>query len=123
MTKREYYERLWQAAGDGTFPSISNGNCLYRGDQTAACKQRCAAGLLVPDEEYRRDMEGHDVRAMGNRGLFQTLLPEGLDLDDLRDVQKIHDDCAVEENGWDAAAFRNALACMPCFAGVQRRTA
>lgn len=117
MTKREYYDLLLKSADDGTFPSVgpSMRSCLYRADQTAACKRRCAVGLLLPDDEYIPDMEGLGVTSLEDRYRSRFVMPEGMKLDDLDYVQRLHDGVAQQGGGWDATRFKADLKQLHCF--------
>ena len=123
MTKQEYYDRLKAAATDGTFPAVNPAvkdrgvkNCYYRVDLTPSCPQRCAAGLLIPDEKYTPDLEG---------GLFEPKmravieLPDGMTLDDVCWVQTVHDTTARSPQ-WSPEAFISYINKLPCFADVQK---
>lgn len=81
--------------------SYGNDICLYRGPDG----KKCALGHLIPDDQYRHDMEAKSVHTINN--LFPNALPEGLrDLDGrraLNALQRCHD-FAV-----DAADMRDRL--------------
>lgn len=117
MTKQEYYDLLVKSASDGTFPSYVGGDdgCLYRKDQTPACKCRCAAGLLIPDEQYDPAMEGRFVSFKAVRSAIS--IPDGMTFEDLCVVQRTHDRIAC---GWDGTEFVETLDLIPCFADVTR---
>lgn len=70
-------------------PSISaKGNCLYRGSD--GCK--CAAGWLIPDEEYAENIEGKSVHGLS---YFQSFV--GLKLTLISDLQRAHDNTALAD--------------------------
>jgi hypothetical protein len=66
----------------------TQGVCAYRGDN--GCK--CAAGVLIPDEHYLKDMEGHSWFRLISKDLvpseFQHLI---------RALQSLHDNCDVSD--------------------------
>lgn len=39
----------------------NEGMCRYRLDFTPSCPQRCAVGVLIPDEDYESDMDERGV--------------------------------------------------------------
>lgn len=122
LTEQQYYDLLAKSAQDGTFPSIVKERtgpvrCKYRQDHTASCKQRCAAGLLIPDELYRVDMEGASACWIPDLIPF---IPDGMDNDDVTAIQEFHDAVAKSESGWNAAEFVDHINNLPCFSGVQQ---
>ena len=80
------------------------GTCAYRGvDET-----KCAAGVLIPDEEYLPDFECKAVAIAGNfadaprpTDVGRVIQRLGHDLTLVRSLQKIHDSLRVCE--WGAA--------------------
>lgn len=117
MTKREYYDLLVRSARDGTFPSVDDhGNCRYRGP----AGQRCAVGLLIPDDRYTPDLEGISAFSQLLAGALAGLVPEGLTRKDLSRIQQLHDHHALDEDEqvtvWDAGAFVADLNRLPFFA-------
>jgi hypothetical protein len=120
VTKQEYYDLLVASAYDGTFPSTAGSHinqCVYRGEG----RKRCAVGLLIPDDRYDKAYEGLLATTVFDGGLAD-LIPEGLSIEDLREVQKAHDATATNHLGgvkvWDAARFVRKLNTLPCFHGV-----
>lgn len=126
LTKQEYYDALVRAAQDGTFPAVKYSGwgreCCYRLDGTPACLKRCAVGILIPDEDYRPEMEGSywlwpsEVR--------DSIRPEGMEDVDIARVQYIHDHLSMSVvNGWEpyfAATLVRRINLLSCFADVQR---
>lgn len=106
-TKKAYYDRLVEAARDGTSPSVCNGLCLYRGEQDG---QACAVGILLTDEEVEI-IANSDPLFQVNREHPELKIGdrvEGLDLNDLANVQRVHDSRAhIPE--WDADKFIEGL--------------
>lgn len=101
MTKQDMYDRLYEAAYDGTFPSLMPDPtnpaegviCAYRGDNGA----RCAAGLFLKDEAYHPSMENNPVSTLIN--YYQEVklfdLPAEVAPYELSPIQWIHDDLAI----------------------------
>ncbi len=114
MTKREYYDLLVQSARDGTFPSIRDGSCLYRGPGT----KKCAVGLLIPDELYDREMEHYLVTDFPDT-LISRILPEGLSLSDLSRIQALHDE--FYNSTWNARKFVENLNQLSCFQDLENK--
>lgn len=106
MTKQDMYDRLYEAAYDGTFPSLmphpTNPEkgliCAYRGDGGA----RCAAGLFLKDEAYEPSMETKTVGTLINyyRGVESFDLPAEVAPYELSPIQRIHDGLAITAR-WD----------------------
>lgn len=122
MTKQEYFDLLVQSASDGTFPSITikgdvRDNCRYRADGTANCKQRCAVGLLIPDEMYDPTLEGMSAYKLYHH-LESLPIPDGLKLRDLFRIQQAHDSMALV--GWDEEEFLEVISDLDCFLGVDK---
>jgi hypothetical protein len=119
---QEYYDTLYRSAFDGTFPSIVSVlekpfSCRYRKDGTANCKQRCAAGLLIPDEKYNTVIEGQTADSIH----FSVLiLPEGITDADALDIQQQHDVLA-SQNRWQSVEFIKRINKLECFANVMRK--
>ena len=81
--------------------SIKNGQCRYRNDTGNSC----AAGCLIPDNDYNPLMEGCSVIVGG--GSYTNLSPNdllatnyfkdnGYNLELLRSLQEVHDNSNVE---------------------------
>lgn len=70
--------------------------CLYRGRDGA----KCFAGILIPDEEYHKDMEGLDFREVCKRFADSTR-PTLLSLREHRalisELQSIHDGSSLQD--------------------------
>lgn len=112
MTRQEYKELLIQCARDGTFPSMGeDGICMYRGPDG----KKCAAGVLIPDEEYESQMEGLSWQSLPSE-LTDRIRPEGMTDQEMQTVQELHDIWAQqwdpeefiqEVESWNASAGRN----------------
>ena len=48
-------------AGRGGFRRLSEGGCAYRGESPDGAPAQCAAGCLIPEEEYHHSFEGRPV--------------------------------------------------------------
>ncbi len=93
ITKREYRQLLDAAGRDGTFPSIKvdNGGCFYRLDSTAGCKQRCAVGILIPDDKYDPKMECSLWTLERRFPFIAEYFPEGMSIGEMSSIQRAHD--------------------------------
>ena len=69
--------------------AIIKGSCSYR----TPCGDKCAIGILIPDDEYSPDFENTWVTNI--HGKVSTLAP--LDLRMLDRLQDVHDDFAPYE--------------------------
>lgn len=66
-TDQETFEIVWNGLkAQGFERSLMRGNCAYRGPNGA----KCAAGHLIPDDEYSADMEGRHCLAIAGGDLF-----------------------------------------------------
>lgn len=119
MNKREYKNLLEKSAFDGTFPSYNRGDddnypsCRYRKDLTPNCKERCAIGLLIPDDKYDVNFDGCYSASRIMEKL--EIKVEGLTEMDLLRIQSIHDTCASDLNGWSGDKFIKQLNQLECF--------
>jgi len=112
MTRDEFYQKLREAAVDGTFPSIYSHSttskapsCAYRANGKADCSSRCVGGLLLPDRLYENTLEYMGVVALSD--LFKPYLPIGMDIEELEELQFAHDDEALPDGAedWDSDKF------------------
>lgn len=99
MTKKEYHDLLVRSAYDGTFPSVNETCCLYRGEG----EQKCAVGVLVPNEAWKPEYESNNIRGRWTlhgllRGPWKEFIPEGMTENHLSIVQEVHDVLAREWN-------------------------
>lgn len=124
LTAQEYYDLLVKSARDGTFPSFKDEEkrCLYRFVDGEGKVHKCAAGVLLTDEEYRSGhiREGVSCHCGDNKDVFALKLPESISLDELRSVQWSHDKIAMQDGGWDAEDFIRLLNTMVCFKEVNQ---
>ena len=85
MTNQEAFEKVVARLTDGRGRAMNEHRaCMYR----APSGLPCAVGCLIPDEEYRKDLEGSSIMALGNLTLPSLA---GLDLYMLAAVQAVHD--------------------------------
>lgn len=72
-------------------------DCAYRGDNGTMC----AVGCLIPDQLYRRSLEGWSVDKAPVFGVLVTAgvltLQGGKSLQLLRDLQAVHDKAPINE--------------------------
>lgn len=88
-TKSEYLNKLIESSKDGTFPSANIGTCKYRKDSTNNCKQKCAIGLLIPDELYNKNIEGTALKVIISE--YALISPVDLFEKDAKKIQSCHD--------------------------------
>lgn len=117
MTKREYYDLLLRSCDDGTFPSGDLDGCYYRG----VGNKRCAVGVLIPDDVWASwtiastNLNGLTVFDLDARlkrynvSFDFNAVVEGLNINDLRDVQKAHDLASHESAHSGVAAFKETF--------------
>ena len=123
ITAQEYYDRLYTAAHDGTFPSYRRENnhsgllCLYRGPDNT----RCAVGILIPDDKYQPEFDSKNLTCDQLPGDACEHV-EGVA--SLWPVQSIHDDEAekhLHSGQWDARSFIKRINTLSMFASVQKK--
>lgn len=122
MTKAQYLGLLLKSAEDGTFPSAEGWRCRYRADSTAACEQRCAVGLLIPDEKYTPAMERRGVREVLREFPGAVDIPDGMDYWDMANVQAAHDDWVSlwrDDPARGREGFLGQVRKLSCFEGVE----
>lgn len=87
---------------------VENNMCMYRHPDGL----KCAIGVLIPDDAYTPDMEGHTVAAMALYDdlwdMFPSFLRETFISSLLSDLQLVHDANDVDQ--WPAALARVAKA-------------
>lgn len=105
MTKQEYLAELIARVEDGRFPAVENDRCSYR----TADGRACAAGVLIPDDEYTPDFEDityleklecytDTARLIGERLHNAVKLPEGVTPEMVRECQGAHDTFSVDKD-------------------------
>jgi hypothetical protein len=135
---QETYDRLYEAAYDGTFPSVGKNafgqwQCRYRATTEKDCPQRCGAGIFVPDDKYNPSMEG--ASALKIIVDFHAIkLPEGISDVALGKIQTAHDDTAIKYLGygndkqrwkklrWSPRKFIERINALDCFENVDRKS-
>ena len=98
LDKKAFLDRFWETFGVSRKFSISlNGkSCLYRGPNGL----KCAAGLLIPDEDFDLSWEGQSVSSVcGNEvsKYFATRYSKD-DMTFIKRVQMTHDGWAEKLN-------------------------
>lgn len=94
MTKQETFDIVVaHLRRQGCKSERGQGHCMYRGP----AGRMCAAGILIPDDKYRSEMEGSTV--LGEE-LGTLLVDLGHDLGLVSDLQYIHDFNAPKD--WEA---------------------
>jgi len=112
VTKQEYFNLLEKTSLEGRFPSLykdfdgSNGDrCMYLSEEG----NKCAFGLLIPDELYDPSFEGETVEKLIPNHLPASLIPEGMNLDQVYDIQNIHDTLALRNKSWNHDKFMSRI--------------
>lgn len=88
MTKQQAFNKVWQHfVVEKNPPSINKkGDCLYRGPNG----EKCAAGLFIPDDKYRRSMECRPAECVADAMGVDTETAKFI-----RHLQACHDDASV----------------------------
>ncbi len=71
--------------------SIREGSCVYRGPDGL----KCAAGHLIPDEDYKSCFEGRSVMMLSNAEVAIYFKNNQFDINLVCDLQEIHDSYEV----------------------------
>jgi len=121
MRVKEYFDLLVKTSEEGGFPSVHGiySTCKYRNE----CGRKCAIGILIPDSEYRSELENNGVLELFDYNLLkgdETWIPtkDGVRLtsEELNSVQLTHDLMSWQFGGrWDHFAFVNKLADLKIF--------
>lgn len=113
ISKKEYLEMLFKAADDGTFPSYNRnqGTCEYR---NLIGSHRCAVGILMSEEDFK-NFRFSNIGAAAELPyqLIEKILPKGLELEDLENVQETHDYYA--SRCWNSDKFKKDILELECF--------
>lgn len=89
-TKAEYKKELIRRSAEGLFPASEGGSCKYLCEDG----RQCAAGVLIPKENYCPSFEGQTVCLRNDPRLLEALrIPEGVDMQQVRLLQIAHDAC------------------------------
>src|ERR1700690_1772536 len=94
MNMQELFDTVVAHLRQQNAQSLKHGACAYRGDDG----KKCAAGCLIPDEEYNPTMEGWNVTI--NSSILNLLGDNGENMRLLLQLQHVHDMQDVEE--WEA---------------------
>lgn len=87
-TKQETFDTVVDHLRTQGQPSIRDGECAYRG----ALGRRCAAGVLISDEDYKPSMEGHSILVPRGEGTAcAAVVKAGHDMVLAQDLQAVHD--------------------------------
>lgn len=98
MTMQEAFDAIvLHLKKQGRATDYAGGPCRYRTEDG----RRCAIGFLIPDDFYRREMEGIPARVIARWDLGDAL---NYPVDFLNDMQRFHDTKAF----WNTAG---------CFSG------
>lgn len=111
-TTQSYYDELVCRAIDGSFPCHDERrNCRYRTKEG----NKCAAGILIPDNKYIGMMEG----SLADDDLvFNNMdIPGGMSLIDVREIQSTYDGSTYN---WNPVAFVRDLNNLDCFYDVKK---
>lgn len=116
VTPQQYYDILCTAAKDGTFPSYSNGMCMYRTPEG----KRCAVGILASEEQYNRARSYGSVEGSLPYHFLKNCQIE-IDLsiyNCLRAIQDAHD---IRARRWNTASFIAKIGDISCFKDVIKK--
>lgn len=113
MTNQEAFDKVLThlrkqgKAAVGENENSGDTECLYRSEQADGTVLMCAAGCLLPDELYHRNMEG--IAVSDYPEIFVDKL--GLDIGLLRQMQSAHDDYLwkVSIDAWEKEMQRIAM--------------
>lgn len=88
MTRQETFNTVVAHLRQQGRQAVNSGGrqCQYRGEDGL----KCAAGCLIPDEDYRKDFEGRGV--MTNTEIATLIRRLGHDVELVSSLQDIHDD-------------------------------
>jgi hypothetical protein len=91
VTKQETFDTIVRALVVQGQPSMNaeRTRCMYRGDGGT----KCAAGHLIPDEDYDHTTEGGPIT---QEAIAIVLNRDGHDIDLVRELQRSHDGAACE---------------------------
>jgi len=113
VTKHEYRDLLIATSAAGLFPSVNKaGTCMYRSGDG----RRCAVGLLIPDDVYKKSMDwkgGMSATRVMTR--YEIAVPEGMTMAEVVKVQVLHDTLAATtvlpfHAKWDHEEFAEEVA-------------
>ena len=104
MTAQELFDIVYKHMMSQNARSVMGGysTCAYRGEDGL----KCAIGVLIPDEDYREDMERKGAENLLAKGACLHHLAAHHRL--ISKLQGIHDEDPVED--WDRALREAAVA-------------
>ena len=90
MTDQEAFETMVRHLRRQGEKSVNaKGSCVYRGPKAL----RCAVGCLIPDDQYKRSLEGKGASCIANKVPALSDIGPGL----LSEMQLVHDDLDVSQ--------------------------
>lgn len=105
---QEYYNEVIRRVRLGLFPAVTLRDdilvCVYRGDND----KECLGGICIADIDYEENLEGKLIYDVERR----VSIPEGMDIDNLAELQSLHD--SMFKN-WSNRKFVNQLNLLFCF--------
>lgn len=114
ISKKEYLELLQRSALDGIFPAYDRDEraCQY----LTSDGRKCAVGVLIPNKLCLSKYNNYLMeKLVGKHGPFRPYIPEGLDSEDLVQIQATHDNLALV---WSGIDFIRSVRKLECFADV-----
>lgn len=88
MTKQEIFDIVWKGILSQGGPSLNHlYGCAYRGENN----RKCAAGLLISDEDYTKDYEGEVVSTTVPNKLTEYFESKNLNIAFIAKLQSVHD--------------------------------
>jgi len=90
FTKQETFDIVARHLLTQNQMAVDRGTCAYR-----AGDLRCAAGALIPDDEYTIEMEGYAASNLCSKYAFATWY--GHDIELVKQLQNIHDRAVESE--------------------------
>lgn len=89
MTKQEIFDIVWKGILSQGGPSFDlQYGCAYRGQNN----RKCAAGLLISDEDYNKEYEGQIVSSKLPNKLTKYFESKNLSVSLIVRLQSAHDD-------------------------------
>ena len=87
MTNQEVFDKVVAHARQQGCKAVNEDGrvCMYRD----GLGNKCFAGIFIPDEDYKPEMEGNTIRRL----VMDYNLFSGVDTNLLYDLQGLHDNC------------------------------
>lgn len=108
MTRQEAFNVVWRSfVIEKAPPSLDHESyCVYRGPNG----EKCAVGLLIPDDLYRMEFEGKSLRSIVCLDSTLRKMFSGDTLQLLLDMQSAHDDnCDLMGGEFNSAMKRDLM--------------